>query len=94
MKKKERVFTFKADGELADVLDMIPNKSEFVRKAIEAALEYRCPLCDGSGTLSPSQHKHMEQFLDLHPLKKCDECDAVHLVCSTGEDETPHEEKT
>lgn len=83
MKKKERVFTFKADAHLARSLEQLPNKSEFIRKALETALEKKCPLCDGTGSLSLEQRKHMEHFLVLHSLEKCDECDAVHFVCRT-----------
>lgn len=90
MKKKERVFTFKTDEGLAEILDRIPNKSEFIRKAIEVALENKCPLCTGTGTLTPAQHKHMQHFLTLHPLRKCEECDAVHFVCRTDADNALH----
>jgi sugar/nucleoside kinase (ribokinase family) len=90
MKKKERVFTFKTDEELAEVLDMIPNKSEFIRKAIEIALENKCPLCNGTGSLTQAQHKHMQHFLTEHSLQKCQECDAVHFVCRTEEDKALH----
>jgi len=88
--KKERVITFKTDDELAEILNMIPNKSEFIRKAIEAALENRCPLCNGTGSLTPAQHNHMQQFLTLHSLEKCEECDAVHFVCRSEEEKSPH----
>lgn len=83
--KKERVFTFKADEGLAEVLDRIPNKSQFIREAIEMAMENRCPLCGGTGSLTPAQHRHMENFLTLHSLERCDECDAVHFVCRKEE---------
>ena len=83
MKKKERVFTFKADEQLAESLARIPNKSEFIRRALEEALENKCPLCAGTGSLTPEQRRHMEHFLLLHSLEKCEECDAVHFVCRT-----------
>lgn len=88
--KKERVFTFKANEDLAETLDSIPNKSEFIRNAIEVALNKKCPLCNGTGTLTSAQHTHMQEFLTLHPLQKCDECDAVHFVCQTQEDKPLH----
>ncbi|WP_136796302.1 CopG family transcriptional regulator [Desulfosediminicola ganghwensis] len=88
--KKERVFTFKADEELAEILDRIPNKSEFIRRAIEMAMENRCPLCNGTGSLTPAQHNHMKHFMAVHSLKRCDECDAVHFVCGKGEEKGLH----
>lgn len=88
--KKERVFTFKADEGLAELLDSLPNKSEFIRKAIEEAIGKRCPLCNGTGAISPAQNSHMQEFLALHPLKRCEECDAIHFVCHTENGESHH----
>lgn len=88
--KKERVFTFKADEDLAEMLDRIPNKSEFIRQAIEGALENRCPLCSGTGSLTQAQRSHMRDFLALHSLEKCEECNAVHFVCQTEEKRSSH----
>ncbi len=81
MKKKERIVTFKADEQLAGDLDKIPNKSDFIRKAIQSALEQKCPLCSGRGTLTKEQQQHLAHFLSLHSLEKCGECKAVHFVC-------------
>ncbi len=78
---RERVFTFKADDALAEVLDQLTNKSEFIRKAILEALGKRCPLCNGTGSLTPEQATHMQHFLALHSLERCETCDAVHFVC-------------
>jgi hypothetical protein len=90
MLKKERVFTFKTDEGLAEILDRVPNKSEFIRKAIEVALENKCPLCNGTGSLTPAQYKHMQHFLTVHSLEKCEQCDAVHFVCQTDDDNALH----
>ena len=85
-KKKERVFSFKADGDLSTALENTPNRSEFIRKALLAALEHECPLCKGSGVLSLEQGKHLEHFLTLHALTRCEECQAVHFVCQSHAD--------
>ncbi len=83
MKKfQDRIFTFKTDEQLARQLDRIANKSEFIRKAILTALEHDCPLCQGTGLLTPEQRKHWDHFLTQHTLEKCDECNAVHYVCN------------
>lgn len=60
----------------------IPNRSEFIRGAIQTALDSACPLCRGTGTLSPEQKKHWEKFSRKHTLAECEECHAVHLVCT------------
>ncbi len=90
MKKKERIFTFKTDDKMADNLDDIPNKSEFIRKAVQTALEQNCPLCSGTGTLTQQQQKHLEEFFTFHSLQECDECHAVHFVCQPTKESNRH----
>ncbi|MEW6251373.1 MAG: ribbon-helix-helix domain-containing protein [Planctomycetota bacterium] len=79
---KESVITFKADASLLEALRSIPNRSEFIRSAILAALENYCPLCRGTGVLSPNQKNHWEEFARNHALQECDECHEVHLICA------------
>jgi metal-responsive CopG/Arc/MetJ family transcriptional regulator len=81
-KQKEIVVTFKADQSLLDALKTVRNRSEFIRAAILTALESSCPLCGGSGVLTPNQRRHWSEFASRHPLRECDECHEVHLVCS------------
>ncbi len=88
-KQKEIVVTFKADASLLDALKSVPNRSEFIRAAILAALDSYCPLCGGTGVLTPNQKKHWGQFAEHHPLHECDECHEVHLICS--QEDVPHE---
>ena len=40
---------FRAPLELGRLLETLPNKSEFIRSAIEAQLDQVCPTCHGSG---------------------------------------------
>lgn len=86
MQKKERVITFKVDEKLAEDLDKVPNKSDFIRKALEIALVRKCPLCNGVGVLTREQQKHMQHFFTLHSLEKCQKCKAVHFVCQSEAD--------
>ncbi len=79
--KKHDVITFKVDDSLREALDQVPNRSEFIRSAIQAALEGTCPLCRGTGRLTPEQQRHWEAFARCHALRTCDNCHAVHLVC-------------
>jgi hypothetical protein len=78
---KERVFTFKTDDKLAELLEEMPNRSEFIRKALLTAMDHNCPLCHGSGILTLEQQKHLQHFLATHPLEKCTDCNAVHFLC-------------
>lgn len=85
---KESVVTFKVDASLLATLRSVPNRSEFIRSAILAALEHYCPVCSGTGVLTPNQRTHWDAFAKAHSLCKCDDCNEVHLVCER--DETGH----
>ena len=80
-KPMTEIITFKADGALLEALRAIPNRSDFIRSAILAALENSCPLCQGTGFLSPEQRNHWEQFAADHAVSECEECHEIHLVC-------------
>ncbi|HHW11813.1 MAG TPA: CopG family transcriptional regulator [Firmicutes bacterium] len=82
--RKQEVISFKVDEALSKALDGVPNRSEFIRTAILAALQSTCPLCCGTGILTPQQQKHWQDFAQNHPLKKCAECHSLHLVCVAG----------
>lgn len=81
MANKQETITFKADQALADVIKQLPNRSDFIRKAILSALENTCPLCQGTGIITPEQKPHWEEFLKHHSLHKCEGCDAIFLQC-------------
>ena len=81
---KDEIITFKVGGKLAELLRGMANRSEFIRSAILAALENTCPLCMGTGILSPEQRTHWDQFAADHSVHKCDDCEAVHLVCDAN----------
>jgi hypothetical protein len=79
--KKQEIVTFKVDEHLFRIIQEIPNRSEFIRSAILAALDSTCPLCNGSGTLSPNQKQHWKDFSEGHSVETCGECNERHLVC-------------
>jgi hypothetical protein len=78
---KEEIITFKADAALAEALSLVPNRSDFIRSAILNAMMNVCPLCQGTGILTPQQKKHWEEFSRHHELKRCSECKEVVLTC-------------
>lgn len=78
---KQEIITFKVDKTLREAMRGIPNRSEFIRTAILRALESVCPLCQGTGSLTPDQRRHWERFAVSHPLAECPDCHAVYLVC-------------
>jgi hypothetical protein len=81
---KTATITLKVDPAFAEIIDRLPNKSEFIRNAILGALENTCPLCQGTGVLSPEQKEHWESFTQHHLVKTCESCRAVYLECDAG----------
>lgn len=93
MKKDKRdIITFKVPESLTEAMKGIPNRSEFIRSAVLAALDSLCPLCKGAGILMPNQKTHWDQFAEHHGLEECPTCHAVHLVCSKYPEAEPHKE--
>jgi hypothetical protein len=85
-RKKEEIITFKVDRPLWEAMQAIPNRSEFIRSAIQTALQSVCPLCQGTGTLTPDQRRHWGEFAEHHVVELCEDCHAVHLVCDVDGD--------
>lgn len=81
-KTKPEVITFKADPSLLDAMKGIPNRSEFIRAAVLAALGSVCPVCGGTGILTPQQQTHWKRFASEHVLRECEDCHEMHLVCT------------
>jgi len=82
VKKGQRIVTFKVNEDLLAVIKDIPNRSEFIRAAIMTALENVCPLCSGTGLLTPKQKEHWESFSRYHTLKRCDDCQEIFIECT------------
>ncbi len=87
-KTKHEIITFKADASLLKAMKGIPNRSEFIRNAILSSLDSSCPLCKGTGIMTPYQKFHLDKFLNDHSLEECEECNELHLICSNKQKET------
>ena len=85
-RSKTEVVSFKADAALLDAMRGVANRSEFIRTAILAALDSTCPLCSGSGTLTPNQMRHWNDLATDHSVEECEDCREVRLVCSNREE--------
>jgi len=79
---KREIITFKADDSLLEAMKGVPNRSEFIRTALLAALDSVCPVCRGTGVLTPNQRTHWREFTDTHSLEECDECHEFRFVCT------------
>lgn len=92
--RKRQIVTFKADASLTEAMRGIPNRSEFIRAAILNALENTCPLCRGTGMLTPEQLEHWQGFAADHTVARCAKCSATHLVCSAAQGGAPAHAQT
>src|ERR1700761_7590265 len=72
--EKSQIVAFKVDEDLANFLDKLPNKSEFIRRAILAQFNMTCPLCTGSGVVPSGLHHHFEHVIEHHSTRPCEKC--------------------
>jgi hypothetical protein len=77
----QEIITFKVDSTMQEAMKDIPNRSDFIRSAVLAALDNTCPLCKGSGELMPNQKKHWNSFMSAHRQENCEKCNAIRFVC-------------
>ncbi len=71
---KTAVVAFKVEKELADLLNKLPNKSAFIRKAIASQLGMACPLCQGQGVVPRGVHDHFVQVIQENNFHRCESC--------------------
>lgn len=83
---KSTVVAFKVEENLADFLNSLPNKSEFIRRAIYSQLGIACPLCRGTGSVSKETHDHFAAFLEKWDLHQCQECGDEFAVPKDSEE--------
>jgi hypothetical protein len=80
--KKTEIVAFKVEEELAEFLNKLPNKSDFIRKAIIAQFGMACPLCSGSGVVSRGIHEHYKPVIlanNQHACHRCQKMEAIPL---------------
>ncbi|MFP4379599.1 MAG: ribbon-helix-helix domain-containing protein [Candidatus Sumerlaeia bacterium] len=90
-KKKQDIITFKVDEAMAEALSDMPNRSEFIRMALKAALDGICPLCKGKGTLDAGQANFWESLPQDKKLEECKSCVAMQLMMA-GQGAHDHKE--
>ena len=85
-KPPKTVVAFKVEPELAELLNKLPNKSAFIRKAIVAQLGMACPLCNGKGVIPRGLHDHYAPLLARLNSRHCDGCgDELPLPRDAGD---------
>lgn len=83
--KKTQIIAFKIEDDLAEFLNKLPNKSEFIRKAIVAQFGMACPLCSGSGVVARGIHNHYKPVIAEHNVEKCAKCGTAQALPLTLE---------
>jgi hypothetical protein len=70
----KRIVAFKVEEGLAEFLDKLPNKSEFIRRAVLAQFGMNCPLCTGSGVVPRGVGEHFAAVLRANRARPCAGC--------------------
>jgi hypothetical protein len=88
---KTEIVAFKVEEDLAVFLNKLPNKSDFIRKAIIAQFGMSCPLCSGSGVIARGLHNHYKPVIAANGKRPCDKCQApetlpLNLEAASAED--------
>jgi hypothetical protein len=84
--KKDKVVAFKVEPRLAELLEKLPNKSAFIRKAIAAQLGVACPLCRGKGVVPRGVNEHYGPVIGSHNCSACVKCGAsIRVPLDEGE---------
>ena len=83
--QKKNIVAFKVEDELAEFLNNLPNKSDFIRKAILAQFGMTCPLCIGSGVVPRGLHEHFKPIIETNSNKPCENCRAAVPIPMSGE---------
>lgn len=78
--QKSEIVAFKVEEDIAEFLNRLPNKSDFIRKAIIAQFGMTCPLCTGSGVVPRGLHTHFAPILAEHRDRPCDRCKSVQTL--------------
>ena len=90
---KSEIVAFKVEEELAQFLNHLPNKSDFIRQAILAQFGMTCPLCVGSGVVARGLHDHYKPVIAAHNTRQCDKCKSPVTIPTSSEAAPPAEKK-
>jgi hypothetical protein len=92
-KRKEEIISLKVDTSFLEAMKGIPNRSAFIRSAVLAAMKSTCPLCGGTGNLTPNQKAHWDSFANVHYLDECTDCHEMRIVCEKHPARPVHRKK-
>ena len=90
---KSKIVAFKVEEDLAEFLNNLPNKSDFIRKAILSQFGMTCPLCAGSGVVPRGIHDHYKPVIAERNHRQCEKCKTAVEVPLTADAAPPTERK-
>ena len=77
-KAKSVVVTFRVDAHLAEALERLPDKSSFIRKALNTTFHETCPACSGEGRVDCDAAMWLAGVLKREGAKKCECCGSAY----------------
>jgi hypothetical protein len=83
-KGKSVIVTFRVDEHLASALERLPDKSSFIRAALEKSLHEPCPACAGKGVVDCNAAAWLTELLAANAAGNCACCAGA----MPGSDET------
>ena len=90
---KSEIVAFKVEEELAQFLNNLPNKSDFIRKAILAQFGMTCPLCTGTGVVPRGIHDHYKPVIAGQNTRPCERCRTAVEVPLSADNVPPADRK-
>lgn len=72
--QQETVLSFRVDHHLAEALNKLPDRSDFIRRAILRAFYRVCPACHGKGVLPETAARPIEGFMSRNLATRCSCC--------------------
>src|SRR5687767_4525646 len=90
---KSKIVAFKVEEELAEFLNDLPNKSDFIRKAILSQFGMTCPLCAGGGVVPRGIHDHYKPIIAERNQRPCEKCKTPVEVPLTADAAPPADRK-
>jgi hypothetical protein len=77
-KGKSVVVTFRVDEHLAEALNSLPDKSAFIRQALQRALHEACPACGGEGVVDCEAAGWIRDVLSRNGARRCSCCGTAY----------------
>lgn len=75
---KSVVVTFRVDPHLAEALERIPDKSAFIRDALQQSLHETCPACNGVGRVDCEAAEWIGRVLREKGARTCGCCGTAY----------------